>query len=161
MYFWCQLFQVMISFGCLLEECTVYLVWNSFPAIFVPQAAWNGQMYWYTAFQMLLCCFQSRTRVFGRGLEESRIKATAATQAPKSKGEMGDNLYSKEQVVEYQNYWLIACFVFDWPMDNLHIHCCHWWGHAIFKAMFAAVWDNKIAGWKCPKKQISIWEGGS
>ena len=36
----------------------------------------------------------------GRGVEESQIKGTAATQAPKSKRQIGDNIFSKEQVVE-------------------------------------------------------------
>ena len=52
--------------------------------------------------------------MFGRGLEESQIKGTAATQGPKSIGQIGDNLYSKEQVVKYKNVsrcLLILCLI--------------------------------------------------
>ena len=52
--------------------------------------------------------------MFGKGLEESQIKGTAATQASKSMGQIGDNLYSKEQVVKYKNVnrcLLILCLI--------------------------------------------------
>ena len=85
---------------------------------------------------MLLCCFQSRPHdVGGRGREESKImgtaastvaaaataatasaaastSATTATATRTTKQQIGNNLYSKEQVVKYKSHCFTDNFVF-------------------------------------------------